>query len=121
MSKPSAPLWAQEFGCDEFGQWASFAAGRTAVKMRWIPPGQFWMGSPEDEDGQWDVEVPRHLREIKTGFWLSDAPCTQALWMTVMGVNPSECIGLNRPVECVSWHDCLTFCIRLTTPVAPRR
>ena len=39
---------------------------------------------------------------------------TQALWLAVMGSNPSSFTGdLNRPVEQVSWNDCQAFITKL--------
>lgn len=40
---------------------------------------------------------------------------TQALWQSVMGENPSEFQGMDRPVENVSWNDCQKFLQRLNT------
>ncbi len=34
---------------------------------------------------------------------------TQALWEAVTGKNPSHFKGPERPVECVSWNDCVAF------------
>jgi sulfatase modifying factor 1 len=36
-------------------------------------------------------------------FYISTTPVTQALWLKVMGANPSTVLGLKRPVENVSW------------------
>jgi sulfatase modifying factor 1 len=84
-------------------------------RLRWIPPGQFLMGSPEDEEGRWEDEGPRHSVRIDPGFWMFDTPCTQALWDAVMGegTNPSHFQGADRPVERVSWDDCQGFLKRL--------
>jgi formylglycine-generating enzyme required for sulfatase activity len=73
------------------------------------------MGSPEDEQGRWEEEGPRHPVRIDSGFWMFDAPCTQALWEAVMGegTNPSRFRGADRPVEQVSWDDCQGFLKRL--------
>src|SRR5438128_6861266 len=81
--------------------------------MRWIPPGRFWMGSPADEDGRYDDEGPQHEVQFTQGVWLFDTPCTQALWQAVMGTDPSEFKGKNRPVESVSWEDSQTFLDKL--------
>jgi formylglycine-generating enzyme required for sulfatase activity len=67
------------------------------------------MGSPEDEEGRYDDEGPRHEVRISRGYWLFDTPSTQALWQAVMGMNPSEFQGTERPVERVSWEDCQEF------------
>ncbi len=77
--------------------------------MRWIPPGRFTMGSPEDEAGRWEGEGPQHEVQLTQGFWVFDTPCTQALWQAVMGTNPSRFQGEKRPVESVSWEDCQEF------------
>ncbi len=74
------------------------------IVMCWIPPGDFLMGSPEDEEGRGDDET-QHRVKITQGFWLAKTPITQAQWRAVMGKNPSFFRGDNRPVETVSWHD----------------
>jgi formylglycine-generating enzyme required for sulfatase activity len=44
-------------------------------------------------------------RSIATrSFYISTTPVTQALWLKVMGANPAESSGLQRPVENVSWN-----------------
>jgi formylglycine-generating enzyme len=43
-------------------------------------------------------------------FCIGQYPVTQALWQAVMGDNPSNFKGKNRPVESISWYDAATFC-----------
>jgi formylglycine-generating enzyme required for sulfatase activity len=74
------------------------------IVMCWIPPGEFLMGSPEDEPFREDNER-QHLVTITQGFWLGKYPVTQAQWEAVMGSNPSHFRGSNLPVESVSWND----------------
>ncbi len=107
------PEWASALGRDRFGLWATLEVEGVEQRLRWIPPGRFWMGSPEDEPGRYDDEGPRHLKVIKDGFWLGETPCTQALWQAVMGDNPSQFQGSDRPVEQVSWEDCRRFLKKL--------
>ena len=38
-------------GAHTSGPWVTFRIGAVEQRMRWIPPGRFLMGSPEDEDG----------------------------------------------------------------------
>ena len=76
--------------------------------MRWIPPGQFMMGSPENEVGRYDRET-QHRVTLTQGFWLFDTPVTQRLWEAVMRDNPSRFKSPDRPVESVSWEECRAF------------
>ena len=55
---------------------------RTALTMLWIPPGSFWMGSPEKELDRQDREGPQHLVQLQ-GFFMGQMPITQAQWRTV--------------------------------------
>ncbi len=103
------PKWAATMGRDRFGMWASFEVAGVSQKMRWVPPGRFYMGSPEDEPGRWKGEGPVHLETVREGFWVADTPCTQELWLAVMEENPSHFPSPNRPVEQVSWSDVKIF------------
>jgi formylglycine-generating enzyme required for sulfatase activity len=129
------PTWASAIGRDRYGLWARFTiegnmakapSKRTAKKtppkvllspvhqrLRWIPPGRFLMGSPEDEEGRYDWEQLPHEVTIDEGFWMFDTPCTQALWEAVMGNNPSRFKAPDRPVETVTWNQCQEFVDRL--------
>ncbi|MDR3632788.1 MAG: formylglycine-generating enzyme family protein [Isosphaeraceae bacterium] len=108
-----APAWADRWGRDRFGPWVDLRVEDARQRLRWIRPGTFWMGSPEDEEGRYPDEGPRHEETIASGFWMFDTPCTQALWEAVMGENPSEFKGLDRPIENVSWDQCHDFLKRL--------
>jgi hypothetical protein len=90
----SPPPWASDWGRDEFGAWVAFIVEgvdgtQVSQRLRWIPPGRFLMGSPENEPERWNDEGPQHTVTIAKGFWLFDTACTQALWQAVMGDNPS--------------------------------
>lgn len=63
---------------------------------------------PDERTGgtrQLDVERP---------FYLGVFEVTQEQWQKVMGANPSKYRGLARPVEMVSWLDCVEFCKKLS-------
>ncbi|MCB1035991.1 MAG: SUMF1/EgtB/PvdO family nonheme iron enzyme, partial [Acidobacteria bacterium] len=115
------PAWASAGGEDRIGRWAAFELGGMIQRFRWIPPGDFWMGSPENEAGRWEDEGPRHRVLLTRGFWLGETPCVQALWEAVMGSNPSRFRSPDRPVEQVSWEDCQEFLSRLEEKGAPLR
>jgi formylglycine-generating enzyme required for sulfatase activity len=55
-----------------------------ALTMLWIPPGRFWMGSPENEPKRQEREGPQHLVQVP-GTFMSQTPITQAQWREVAG------------------------------------
>jgi formylglycine-generating enzyme required for sulfatase activity len=104
------PGWMSDHGKDQYGHWAEFTVKGVVQRLRWIEPGEFWMGSTEAERKRFGItakdESPRHRVRLTQGYWLADTACTQALWQTVVGDNPSHFTGdLNLPVEQVSWDD----------------
>jgi uncharacterized protein (TIGR02996 family) len=82
------------------------------MTFHFIPPGSFLMGSPPHEQERSATEV-LHRVTLTRGFWLGTYPVTQAQWLAVMGSNPSKFQGDDRPVEQVSWDDCVALCERL--------
>ncbi len=109
LSRGYAPAWASAWGQDEYGPWCAFRLGAVEQCLRWIPPGTFFMGSPHENPERFDREEPQHQVRLSHGFWLFDTLCTQGLWATVMGENPSHFQGAQRPVENVSWDECQVF------------
>jgi formylglycine-generating enzyme required for sulfatase activity len=90
------------------------------LEMVSIPGGNFMMGSPAFE-GDAD-ERPQHQVKIEP-FFMGKFPITQAQWKAVAALpkvkqplnpNPSKYKGANRPVENVSWHEAVEFCVRLS-------
>ena len=53
-------------------------------------------------------------------FKMGKFPVTQAQWEAVMGENPSEFKGADRPVELVSWDDCQKFLKKLNASPAAK-
>lgn len=110
------PSWAIPSGIDCYGGWADCRISGVPQRFRWIAPGTFRMGSPftevERELQPWGKETP-HTVALSRGFWLADTACTQELWQAVMGYNPSEFVGPQRPVEHVSWFDIQEFLSRV--------
>lgn len=87
--------------------------GGVAMDLVWIPPGTFTMGSPASEGGR-DSDETLHQVTLTRGFWMGATEVTQAQWEAVMGTNPSNFTGANRPVEQVAWGDCVEFCRRVS-------
>jgi formylglycine-generating enzyme required for sulfatase activity len=71
------------------------------------------MGSPSSEKGR-DDDERQHEVQLTKGFWLGATPVTQRQWEAVMGDNPSAFRGADRPVEHVSWYDCVAFMAELS-------
>lgn len=81
------------------------------IVMCWIPPDEFLMGSPKDEENRSDKET-QHRVKITQGFWLAKTQITQGQWQSVMGNNPIDSIyypsylkGVELPVVIVSRLD----------------
>jgi formylglycine-generating enzyme required for sulfatase activity len=92
-----------------------------SLDMVAIPGGTFLMGSPETEEGHRDSESPQHSVTVQP-FFMGKYPVTQAQWRAVANLpqvnqeldpDPSNFKGSDRPVERVSWYDCVEFCKRL--------
>jgi len=101
--------WAESYGQDDYGVWQGVFVGDLEVRFRWIPAGDFQMGSMQNSD-----EQPIHQVTFDHGFWLAETTATQALWFEVMGDNPSRFNeSLDLPVERVSWSNCQVMIKRL--------
>jgi formylglycine-generating enzyme required for sulfatase activity len=113
LTRGCPPRWANSWGEDNLGRFVGVVLGEFEYRMRWAPPGEFMMGSPEGEEGRFAGEGPQHRVTISQGFWLGETPVTQAFWEAVTGENPSHFKDPDRPVEQVSWNDCQRFCAAL--------
>ena len=104
----NCPRWAAQHGVDEHGYWAEFEVQKEAQRMRFIPPGRFWMGSPLAEEGRYDDET-LHPVTLSRAYWLADSACTWQLWQAVTGKLPDGQDRSHRslPVVNIS-HDDIT-------------
>jgi len=84
------------------------------MRMAFIPPGEFLMGSPEDEEGRRPNEGPLHRVGIEQGFYMGIYSVTQEQLQSVMGNRPSGVNGDENPVEHINWYDCRTFARKLS-------
>lgn len=114
------------------------------MKFRLIPPGEFMMGSTQEdvnallkeagEDQLWQAhlrsETPQHKVILTQPYYLGVHEVTQQAYADVMGRNPSSfalmgtdpalsprAAGLetsNFPVENVNWTDATEFCSKLS-------
>ena len=80
-----------------------------SMEFVYIEPGSFYMGSTVGDSD----EKPVHQVTITQGFYMGKYEVTQKQWVEIMGSNPSNFKGDNRPVETVSWNDIQTFISKL--------
>jgi formylglycine-generating enzyme required for sulfatase activity len=101
-------------------------------KMMKVEGGTFRMGATREQRSRSIDEKPAHKVTLSS-YYIGETEVTQALWVAVMGTNPSNfqdasfqenfiCCdsiveisfpGDNLPVENVSWDDCQTFIKKL--------
>ncbi|MCE2029332.1 formylglycine-generating enzyme family protein [Sessilibacter corallicola] len=124
----NAPQWLNDFPpqLDKYGVFSKITVGNVSFKMRYIPPGSFLMGSPEDESERHESEH-QHPVHLTSGFWLAETTVTQLLWLVIMGkikssyippnvnenADDSENLSLieeaNLPIDSINWNDCNSF------------
>lgn len=91
----------------------TFTVDGVSFKMIRVEGGTFTMGATSEQSmDAFGYEKPAHQVTLST-YYIGETQVTQALWETVMGSNPSDFKGANRPVETVSWNDCQTFIRKL--------
>ena len=98
----------------------TFTVNGVSFTMVTVKGGKFTMGATDEQgDDINDKEKPSHQVTVST-FSIGQTEVTQALWLAVMGTNPSYFTSahgytddLQRPVEGVSWYDCRIFTSRL--------
>jgi formylglycine-generating enzyme required for sulfatase activity len=78
------PTWADRMWMDQCGLAVEFQISAVPFVLRWIPPGEFLMGSPESEEGRDSNEGPQHRVTISRGFWMGETPVTQRQWRAVV-------------------------------------
>ena len=113
----SQPSWAEHIGEDQYGLYADLVFKGVTQRFRWVQPGRFMMGSPDNEPKRWEKEGPQHEVILTESYWLADTACTQALWGAVTEDNPSKFKGDERPVEKVSWEDVQKFMVQLNKEI----
>ena len=85
-----------------------------SIDMKWLPPGQYLMGSPVREFRRIPNEDSLTRVSLRSGFWIGIHEVTQDSYRRLMGQNPSEFQDPALPVDSVTWDDAVEFCRRLT-------
>jgi formylglycine-generating enzyme required for sulfatase activity len=97
---------------------ASYSYGVLTVndvryEMVKVEAGTFTMGATPEMQAPNSDEKPAHQVTLTNNYYMGKTEVTQALWGVVMGNNPSNFKGDDKPVESVSWNDCQTFISKL--------
>ena len=93
----------------------TFTVNGVSFNMVTVDGGTFIMGATDEQgtSDPWDTEYPIHQVTVST-FSIGQNQVTQALWVAIMGSNPSRFSGdLSRPVDNVTWSECQVFITKL--------
>jgi len=91
----------------------TFTVNGVTFKMVNVEGGIYMMGATDDDPEASEDEKPAHQVTLSS-YSIGQTEVTQALWVAVMGSNPSyEQDDPNLPVAHISWDDCQTFITKL--------
>lgn len=93
----------------------SYSVNGVSFDMMFVKGGTFTMGATSEMKYPADNEKPAHHVTLTNDYYIGKTEVTQALWKAVMGSNPSEFKGDNKPVEQVEWDDCKEFISKLNS------
>lgn len=99
----------------ERGETKTYTVNGVSFKMVGVVGGTFTMGAGSEQGTDYKAdERPTHSVTL-SDYSIGETEVTQALWVAVMGNNPSEYYqyGDQLPVETVSYNDCITFINKL--------
>jgi formylglycine-generating enzyme required for sulfatase activity len=86
------PTYSVTTGSDKLGRWCDLQLGSATMRLRELPAGTFWMGSPETEVGRYSDES-RHQVTLSRSFAIGQFEVTQAEWKAAMGSLPKVYSG----------------------------
>jgi len=84
-----------------------------SLRLIFIPPGKFIMGSPYTEAGRDDDESPQHEVHITRPFYMGVYPITSKQYKEVTG-KMGGCYGEDDPAGEIAWDNINEFCVKMT-------
>ena len=131
LEQRRSPMFAgklKEQGTDA-GDFGELVIMGQIFRFRWIPSGEFKMGSPEIEKKRHEDETPHRVR-ISRGFWALETPVTQEMYLAVTGDNKGSYLDYgifevteetkDYPVDGITWDMAKGFCAKLNELSAGR-
>ena len=97
----------QEYGGGSSNQ--TITVNGVSFEMVYVDGGIFDMGATSEQGSEADSDEKPVHRVTLSDYYIGKCEVTQELWEAVMGSNPSCFIGVQNPVEGVSWNDCQEF------------
>lgn len=98
--------------------WILHLTDRINFALIWCPPGEFMMGSPEEEEFSVVTERPQHKVKLSQGFWIGRTPVTQEQWELItkqkLPLFDNNLESESFPAEGMTWEEAMLFCNRLT-------
>ena len=93
----------------------TFTINGVTFKMIYIQGGTFTMGATSDQGSDaYSDEKPTHKVTL-SNYYIGETEVSQQLWQAVMGSNPSYYKNYRKPVEQVSYNDCIIFISKLNS------
>lgn len=92
---------------------AKVARSYELPEMVAIEPGTFMMGAIEGQRAN-PTYRPQHSVTITRGMWVGRYEITQKQYEGLMGVNPSQSKGENKPVTNLTLIDMVNYCNRIS-------
>lgn len=85
------------------------------IELALIPPGRFWMGTPQHDGVAERSEVPQQEVALTKPFYVSRTEITQAQWQAVMQTTPwpSQAENPQAPVTHITKVEAINFCDQL--------
>lgn len=81
--------------------------------MIYVEGGTFQMGSDYNDRNAEENERPPHDVTLSS-FYIGKHTVIGEQWKDIMGINPSKYGYSKKPVDSISWYDCIEFCNALS-------
>lgn len=87
----------------------TFTVNGVSFELLYVKGGTFTMGCTPEQNGDCNNDEKPIHKVTLDDYYMGKYEVTQALWVAVMGKNPSNKKGDDLPVENVSWNDVQDF------------